>query len=165
MNARALGLVIGLCALASPAAAQELRPFEPGSMAKITSARAGKPFVLALWSLQCAHCPQELALFGGVLKKHPGLDLVLVSTDTPDQGAAISAALSRHGLGRAEAWVFADTFTERLQQEIDRRWHGELPRTYFHNADGSVRAVSGRLTMGEVMRWIEQQNRGIGKTK
>jgi len=157
---RTLGFVIGLYALAlSSAAAQELRPFEPGSLAKIIAARADRPFVLALWSLQCAHCPQELALFGAMLKKHPALDLVLVSTDTPDHGAAISAALSRYRLSRAEAWVFADTFTERLQYEVDRRWRGELPRTYFYSADGRVRAVSGRLDAGDLARWIEQQNR------
>jgi thiol-disulfide isomerase/thioredoxin len=163
MNARRTrGLVIGLCALAlSSAAAQELRPFEPGSLATITAARAGRPFVLSLWSLQCPHCPQELALFGAMLKKHPALDLVLVSTDTPDNGAAISAALARHRLGRAEAWVFADAFTERLQYEVDRHWRGELPRTYFYSADGSVRGVSGTLDARQVEDWLARQT---GKT-
>lgn len=166
MNARVARALIGiLCILALPAAALDLRPFEPGSLAKITSARTGKPFVLTLWSIQCAHCPQELALLGALRNKHPGLDLVLISTDSPDHGAAISAALARHRLGGTEAWVFADAFTERLQHEIDPRWRGELPRTYLHGADGRVCAVSGRLDAGEVTRWIEQQNRALEKRK
>jgi thiol-disulfide isomerase/thioredoxin len=160
---RSPGFVIGLCALvlSSAAAAQELRPFEPGSLAKITAARAGRPFVLSLWSLQCPHCPQELALFGEMLKKHPGLDLILVSTDTPDHGAAVSAALARHRLMRAEAWVYADAFTERLQYEVDRHWRGELPRTYFYSADGRVRGVSGTLDARQVEEWLARQT---GKT-
>src|SRR3989344_2570395 len=55
---------MALLALALPAGAQELKPFTPESLAQITASRAGKPFVLAFWSLTCAHCQQELADFG-----------------------------------------------------------------------------------------------------
>ena len=143
-------LAAALLALALPAAAQELKPFTPESLAQITASHAGTPFVLAFWSLTCAHCQQELADFG----RRPIINLVLVSTDTPADGDAIRATLARHGLEKAEAWVFADDFAERLRYAVDRDWTGELPRSYFYAADGSRRAVTGRPEAALLKRWL-----------
>jgi len=139
-----------LLALALPAGAQELKPFTPQSLAQITANRAGTPFVLAFWSLTCAHCQQELADFG---RRHI-TPLVLVSTDTPAEAEAIRTTLARHGLENAEAWVFADEFGERLRYAVDRHWAGELPRSYFYAADGSRRAVSGHPETVLLDRWL-----------
>lgn len=151
-------LALVLCLLGVlPAKAEALRPFVPGSAQALRDAHADRPFVLALWSLTCSHCQEELALLGRLKEKYPALDLALVSTDTPEDAETLNATLARHGLVRAEAWVFADPFTELLRQEIDPRWSGELPRTYLHNRDRSVRAVSGRLTAEKLEHWIAEQ--------
>lgn len=142
---------------ATPLAAQEIKLFESGSLNRIVAPRQSRPFVLALWSLSCPHCQDELALLGETAKASPNLDIVLISTDTPDEAEAVSSVLKRHGLGRAEAWVFADAFAERLRHEIDREWRGELPRTYLYGADGSVDAVTGKLTPRRLKQWIERQ--------
>lgn len=146
-----------LSLLATPLAAQDIKPFESGSLSRIVAAHQQRPFVLALWSLGCPHCPDDLVLFGELSKKYPGLDVVLVSTDTPQDMPAISAVLARHRLEQAEAWVFADAFSERLRYSIDRQWRGELPRTYLYSADGAVRGISGKLTASQLQPWIEQQ--------
>ena len=143
-------LTAALLALALPVAAQELKPFTPESLAQITASRVGRPFVLTFWSLTCAHCQQELADFG----RRQTANLVLVSTDTPAESEAIRATLARHGLGKAEAWVFADEFAERLRYAVDRHWAGELPRSYFYTADGTRRAVTGRPDMALIERWL-----------
>ena len=143
-------LAAALLALALPAAAQELKPFASESLAQITASRAGQPFVLAFWSLTCAHCQQELADFG----RRQTANLVLVSTDTPAESEAIRATLARHGLEKVEVWVFADEFAERLHYAVDRHWAGELPRSYFYAADGSRRAVTGRPDMALIERWL-----------
>lgn len=148
-------LAVGLLALALPAGAQELKPFTPESLAQITASRAGKPFVLAFWSLTCAHCQQELADFG----RRPTANLVLVSTNTPAERDAIRATLARHGLESVEAWVFADAFGERLRHAVDRGWYGELPRSYFYAADGSRHAVTGRSEATLVERWLGASRR------
>lgn len=137
-----------------PAAAHEPKPFVVGSIKEITAARQGKPFILGMWSLTCTHCRGELALLSGLLEKHPDLDLVLVSTDTPEEGDAISTTLGQYGLGGAQAWVFADPFVERLRFEIDPKWYGELPRTYFYDAAGIARGVSGVLNARETELWV-----------
>lgn len=143
-------LAVVLLVLALPAGAQELKSFTPQSLTQITASRAGTPFVLAFWSLTCAHCQQELADFG----RRPTENLVLVSTDTPAEVEAVRATLARHGLERAEAWVFADDFAERLRYTVDRHWAGELPRSYFYAADGARRAVSGRPEPTLLERWL-----------
>lgn len=144
-------------ALSAPLAAQEIRPFESGSLEKIVAAHKTRPFVLAFWSLACPPCRDELALLGDVFRGDRARDLVLVSTDTPEENAAIVTVLAQHRLVNVEAWVFADAFTERLRHEIDRQWQGELPRTYLYGVDGTIQAVSGKLSPQQLRQWIERQ--------
>ena len=152
-------LLFCLVLMAMPLAAQDIKPFETGSLNRILAAHPTRPLLLALWSLGCPHCPDELALLAETARKNPDLTIVLISTDTPDEADAIASMLNRHGFGQAEAWVFADTFTERLRYEIDRHWRGELPRTYLYGTDGSVTGVSGKLTPQRLDQWLEQQTK------
>jgi len=158
------GFLMALCfaALSSvpaPARAeQEIKPFVRGSYQKIVAARQGKPFILNFWSLTCSYCMVELEMLKKLAGKHPSLDLVLVSADTPEETKSISATLAKFSLDKAEAWVFADSYTERLRFEIDRKWQGELPRTYFFGAKNQEAiAVSGKVEQDEAERWIAQQ--------
>jgi len=138
-------------------AGQELKPFVRGSYQQLISVHGDKPFIVTFWSVNCTYCGAELSLFGKLLKKYRGLDLVLVSTDTPADGREIAATLDKFALGRAEAWVFADSYSERLRFEVDSAWYGELPRTYLYSVKDGVKAASGKLDQAEVERWIKQQ--------
>jgi len=137
--------------------AADLKPFVTGSADEIRHTHAGQAYVLALWSLGCPPCHEELAMLGALRHDQPDLRVVLISTDTPDDHAALLATLRRHGLDTAENWVFADAFTERLRFEIDRRWQGELPRSYLIGRGGTVQAISGRLKRAALKRWIAGQ--------
>lgn len=161
MRARYLALILclALAAISSTAAARELRPFVPGSMGEIVAARSERPFILAFWSLTCTHCRDELSLFGNLQRQHPGIDIVLVATDTPEESAAIQATLNEFKLAQAEAWVFADSFTDRLRFEVDKKWHGELPRTYFFAPGEARKAYSGKLRSSDVAQWIKNVSR------
>lgn len=154
-----LALLLCLSA-ASTSAAQDIKFFVRGSQQQIISAHAGKPFVIAFWSLTCTNCRDDMVLFGKLVKKYRNLDLVLVSTDAPEQEQEIAHTLRHYRLGRAgsgriESWVFADSYTERLRFEVDQQWYGELPRTYFFDADGRSTAVSGKIDHGQFERWIK----------
>ncbi|MEO8332450.1 MAG: TlpA disulfide reductase family protein [Gallionella sp.] len=141
------------------AAAQETKPLLRGSYQNIISAHAGKPFIIALWSLDCTHCRDDLALLGKLHARYRTLDVVLVATDTPSQQSEIQTVLEHYALQRSESWVFADSYVERLRFEIDTQWYGELPRTYFFDAQGHGSAVSGKLDRGQIERWIRSSRK------
>ena len=149
-----------LCLSASCASAVlEIKSFVRGSQQTIVAARQGKPFILAVWSLDCTHCRDDLAVLAQLQAKYPTLDVVLVATDSPAQRPGIQSVLKQYPL-RAESWVFADSYVERLRFEIDAQWYGELPRTYFYDAAGGSTAISGKFEGDVVERWIESQLRG-----
>lgn len=157
-------LALVLClGVACASAAENTRQFVRGSHQQMVSSRAGKPFIVGFWSLTCTNCRDDLALFGKLAKKYPSLDLVLVATDTPEQAPELVNTLNHYRLQRAESWVFADSFVERLRYEVDPQWYGELPRTYFYDAQGHMQAVSGKLDHAEVERWIRQNFKAAGK--
>jgi len=158
MSARRLASFVGACVLAAcawGASAGEMRPFVSGSMQEILAPRQGKAFILGLWSLNCTHCREDLALLADLKKQFPSLDLVLIAADSPEEAEAASALLRQYSLLQAEAWIFADPFTEKLRFEIDRKWRGELPRTYFYSP-GGVKAVSGKLDPRAAIDWARQ---------
>ena len=148
-----------LFALLLPAVAQaearpQLRPFVGGSLEQIQAERAGKPFILALWSATCTHCPAELKALGQLLKRTPGLEVVLVATDTPAESPQLTRLAAEYGLGRQAQWVFADEQPERLRFQIDRRWYGELPRTYLYDGQHRREAYSGLIPAAQLERWL-----------
>lgn len=152
----AAALLLTTLAVASAAgAATDLAPlpFVRGSHAEVVEARSGTPFVLALWSLDCTYCRHDLAMFGRLQEAFPALQLVLVATDEPSRRGEIAPALAELGV-RGESWLFADPVAERLRDEIDRDWYGELPRTYFHDSEGGRIGVSGSLDEAAIRAWL-----------
>jgi len=154
-----VALLLCLCSVCA-CAGQEHRPFVRGSQQAIVATHHGKPFILALWSLDCTHCLDDMVLFEKLKKEYRDLDLVMVSTDTPQQKQQIANVLQRHHLGNVESWIFADSFVERLRYEVDAQWYGELPRTYFFDAQGQSVAVSGKLERSQIERWIKGHPHG-----
>ena len=145
-----------LLAAAAAQADDGPRPFVRGSMQQILQAHRGQPFILGLWSISCSPCRDELAVLGRVMARHRKLALVLVAADAPGDGPALAKVLRGYRLQRAESWVFAESFTERLRYEIDREWYGELPRSYFFDAQGNAQALSGRLDAAVLEQWVRQ---------
>ena len=66
------------------------------------------------------------------------------------------AMLDKAGLDKVESWRFADSFTERLEFEIDPQWHGELPYTLLIKGDGAVEPVLGAADFAALQRWVAQ---------
>lgn len=134
---------------------QDIRPFQPGSLDDIRAARSDRAFLLGFWSLDCTYCPEEMAMLADIAQQHPELDIVLVATDSPQDRAQVAARLKDLGLSATEAWLFGDAAPERLRFEIDRRWYGELPRTYLFDAAHNATAKSGMLERAALEQWIE----------
>lgn len=151
-------LFVCLLFVASPVVAAELRPFDAKSMDVIRQAQAGKPFVLAFWSVTCEPCRDEMGQWGALQRKYPKVPIVLVATDPPGDRAAAKEFLARYDLGKVQTWMFNDEFDERVRFAVDRRWRGELPRTYFYDAAHHAEGRSGRVDHAWMEQWLAQQS-------
>lgn len=150
------GLLLMLAAASSQSAGLP-RPFDAATPAALAQHYAGKPYVLAFWSLECGHCQDELRLFARRLKADPGFPLALVAADTPELASAVAARLAELGMDPAAHWAFADPMPERVRFAVDRRWRGELPRAYLFDAAHKSRAVSGTLSEPLLDAWAAEQ--------
>lgn len=149
-------LAILLLAAAPLTAQAEVRPFQVTSLKQIEAARPGKAFILSFWSASCTHCPAELRSLGELSRRHPGLEVVLVAADSPAEIPELARLAADYGLARQPQWVFADAQPERLRHAIDRRWFGELPRTYFYDRQHRREGRSGVIPAADLERWADQ---------
>ncbi|MDL1867353.1 TlpA family protein disulfide reductase [Betaproteobacteria bacterium PRO4] len=148
-------LLAGLLVMAGAvSAAESVRPFVSGSMEQIQKAHEGKPFVLFLWSLSCTYCPTELKMLGELKQQYPDLGLVLIASDTPEDEPEIVSHLADYKLNKAEQWGFAEDMPERLRFELDRRWYGEVPRTYFYDQDHQREVKTGLVSQEYFDSWL-----------
>lgn len=136
------------------ACADAPKPFAADTPAALAKRSAGKPYVLAFWSVDCAHCQGELALIAKLLRERPDLPVALVSVDAPGLSPQVNARLAELGLAQADNWQFADARAERLRFAVDRQWRGELPRSYLFAGGRQVQAVSGALDEPALRRWL-----------
>lgn len=139
-----------------PAAAESaIRVFDADSLPAIRAAHAGKPWVLMVWSLDCAYCHESFAALAEAQRAH-GVEVVALAMDRADDAqarAAIAAHVGGSGL-RAEVWAFGAQSPERLRHAIDPSWRGEMPRTYWYTAKGRGAAFSGRITARVAARFL-----------
>jgi thiol-disulfide isomerase/thioredoxin len=155
MSRRPRSLMLLVAFLAHSVQATGLpRPFDATTPAALEQRYAGRPYILAFWSLGCGYCLAELESFANRLKARPGLPLVLVATDAPDLAPAVATRLEQLGLRPASQWSFADDMPERVRFAVDRQWRGELPRTYLFDARHQVQAVSGAMEEARLDEWL-----------
>lgn len=152
------GGVVILLALGavSPSQADNFLPFTAESFAQIKSEFAGSEFLLGLWSVDCPPCLVELDMMGKLLQDNPDLPFVLISTDPIEQRESAVEFLEDFGLEQIESWMFADNFTERLRFSIDPNWFGELPRSYFFDAQHNMQSHSGIMTHELLQQWFQR---------
>jgi thiol-disulfide isomerase/thioredoxin len=151
--------VAGLGAAAAP----ELRTFDARSLAAIKQAHAGRPFMVAFWSVSCEPCREEMMIVADLHRRYPKVPIVLVAADAPAHREAVVRFLRGYKLGQIETWQFGDESMERLRYSVDRSWAGELPRSYFFNAKHEATAHSGAVDAKWLGEWLAQAERTAGK--
>ncbi|WP_303907171.1 TlpA family protein disulfide reductase [Thiohalomonas denitrificans] len=134
----------------------ELKPFSQGSLEQITEARAGQPFLLVLWSMDCPPCMKEMGHLQTLRNRFERDALVLISTDGLANREAVETILADFELGGFENWLFADDFPERMRYQIDPDWYGELPRSYHYDAEHQRVGTSGTLNPETIREWLHR---------
>jgi len=114
-------------------------PFVSGSYQQILSSNANQPFMLVVWSINCSSCLKDMELLSSIHKNRPELRMIMLAADEPSATEQIQQILEKNQLAEIENWAYADDNTQKLQFEIDPKWYGELPRTYFFEGTSAHR--------------------------
>ena len=148
---RVLCLMCMLLLASLDAAAQAgINAFGPDSFGQIAASAKGKPLVVMVWSLDCSYCEPSFAALAQAQRR--GVKVVTIATDSVDDDEAVTLIrqkLAGSGL-HAETWAFGPAPVEQLRHAIDPRWRGEMPRSYWFDGKGGVRAYSGLITAERV---------------
>ena len=149
--------LLGFCLPPEQArAAAASKSFDASSLAAIKAAHAGRPFVLAFWSISCAPCLADMADWRKLRMRYPAVPILLVNTDAVADGQRVRDALARFPPGNVEHWRFSDDFAERVRYSVDPSWRGELPRTYFFDRSHKPELVTGRLDGAWMDSWFDR---------
>jgi len=133
------------------------KPFVKGSFEQIQQDNKDRPYIIAFWSVTCAYCMKELALFGELMQKYPHVKLITITTDAFLEDETVKQLMATKNLEGTETWVFADNYVERLYFDINPRWRGELPLTYFFDKKGEMLKHMGVVKEDELVEWLDAQ--------
>jgi len=148
-------LLVGAAILFAPAAfAAVPQPLDSASVPALVAPPAKGSKVLALWSLDCAYCEENLASLRTYQRQHPDMTLIYVATDPMREREALEARLKQARLDDVPSRAYADATPDRLNFLIDPTWGGETPRTLVIHADGSRKAFSGALTAERIAKLV-----------
>lgn len=150
---RIMLIMLSLLSMNAAVAAQPHKVLSVVSIQDILERHKGEPFIMALWSLECAACYKELEMLSELQQQY-SLKLVLISVDGVAAAAEIGAVLEKDTYPRSEFWVFADYDSVQLRYALDPAWQGELPRTYLYDAQQHYRAISGLMDKKMLESWM-----------
>jgi thiol-disulfide isomerase/thioredoxin len=136
----------------------EIKPFIKGSFEQIQQDHKGKPYIITFWSESCVFCMKELALFGRLSKTYSNVEIVSITTDPFLEQQKVDYILSSKELISVKKWVFADNYVERLYFDVDKKWRGELPLSYFFDRNNKMIKKVGAIKENELIDWLAKQN-------
>lgn len=146
----------GISLLANAEQAQ-LKHFASGSYQQLLKQYAGKPIVVMIWSIHCTICLEKMPLLSELRKNKPDINLIMIATDDVSATNQVRSILNENKLDQVDNWIFAYANPQKLRYEIDPKWYGEVPRTYFLDKDHQRVGISGsvpRETMETMIREI-----------
>jgi hypothetical protein len=150
---RSLLALAFVCAM--PAFAAAPTALAPADTKALLAPPAKGARVVALWSLDCAYCGQNLTALLAYQRTHADIDLVFVATDPMSQRDVLEARLKAAKVEGVPSRAYVDATPERMNFLIDPGWGGETPRTLVIRADGSRKAVSGALDPGRIAKLMD----------
>jgi thiol-disulfide isomerase/thioredoxin len=136
---------------ANVSAAVDLQSFEIDSFEQIVNSKNQQDHLVILWSFDCPPCIKELQKISDLHQQYPEYQLTLINTDAVDEQIRVKKILQQYDLAGLDNWGFANTDEEKLRYDIDPRWFGDLPRSYFFPLEGKVKRLRGALTSAELL--------------
>lgn len=133
----------------------DLKLFDVGSFEKIVKEKDKKDHLVILWSFDCPPCIKELQKVSVLNQQYPEYQLTLINTDGLEEQARVKTLLEKYNLQALDNWIFSDTDEEKLRYDIDARWFGDLPRSYFFPVKGKIKRLKGALTSAELLELFQ----------
>jgi len=125
------------------------------SFEQIKQQYMGKQWLMLLWSLDCPPCFKELALVEKIRLTDPNIAVVLINVDDNDDVIQErEETLNSLGLNTLEKFYFSDGSGDISSYMIDPSWFGELPRSYFVDANGKFHGKSGLVSELLLTTWL-----------
>ncbi|MFZ6774378.1 hypothetical protein ACO0LB_16855 [Undibacterium sp. SXout7W] len=140
--------------------AADIQEFKSVSMNNLIQSQKGKPFVLVVWSLDCEFCQASLAALWKSKKRNKNVRVITIGTDSllDEQNASLmKQKLNGFDLMK-DAWAFGEEAPERLRFSVDPKWHGEMPRSYWFDANGQSTAISGVIKVAEIEKFFKNND-------
>lgn len=136
-----------LCCGSLPIYAEQanLKHFASGSYQQLLKNYADKPFVLMIWSIHCSSCLKKMPELSELRKNMPDLNLIMLATDDISATDQVNSILNNNELSQTDNWIFAEANPQKLRYEIDPKWYGEVPRTYFLDKNHQRIGISGSV--------------------
>lgn len=96
---------------------------------------SNKTYLINFWAMWCAPCVKELPYIEALAKKHPGVEVLLVSMDFPeDIDAKLKPFLSEKNIS-SEVIILDDPDSNTWIDKIDSNWSGAIPFTIIYNSE------------------------------
>jgi len=144
-------LMASILIFSSSASAVDLQSFEIDSFEQIVNAKNKQDHLVILWSFDCPPCIKELQKISDLHQQYPDYQLTLINTDSVDEQVRVKKLIQQYNLAGLDNWGFANIDEEKLRFDIDPRWFGDLPRSYFFPLEGKVKRLRGALTSAELL--------------
>ena len=157
MKRGSMTIAILFCFLLCAPLYGEIKPFLTTSLKAMVRDHQDEPWLLVIWSIDCAPCYEELDLIAKFMAENSHVAIELISTDSLSDKPYVSRVLRISGLSKS--WLYGDSNEEELQNIIDPEWRGEQPRSYFYSADGSRVGMSGVVNETLLKSWFGSGNR------
>jgi thiol-disulfide isomerase/thioredoxin len=134
-----------------------LQLFDIGSFEQIVVDKNKQDHLVILWSFDCPPCITELEKISELHLQFPDYQLTLINTDAVDEQVRVKKILQQFNLAGLDNWGFANSDEEKLRYDIDPRWYGDLPRSYFFPLQGKIKRLRGALTSAELLALFQSE--------
>jgi thiol-disulfide isomerase/thioredoxin len=116
-----------------------LQDISAADLKKLRANGTGKVMLVNFWATWCGPCVHEFPSLETTYRmyKHRDFDMVMVSTNMPDEKAGVLKMLQKqHATGRN--YVFGSDDTYAMQAAFDPKWDSPVPFTVLISPEGKI---------------------------
>lgn len=146
------GLLLGLLLVSAGVIADsKIQMVDINQLKKAISRNKGKVVMVNFWATWCGPCVEEFPDLVKLYNKHKNNQFALIgaSLDSAGDGAMV-ARFVQNQKARFPVYHIKVKDPGKFIEQFDKRWGGEIPRTYLYDKTGKmIKAWSGSRSFEE----------------